>query len=170
MPIQLELGQTFLTILSSRDAINRLVIDNGESYKIHTSNAKVYIIQCRDAHDSGCNFYIRVSLSKKTGVVSIVTLRSCHSCSPQVHFKFREASRVWYLAPHHRAAVSYNRAITTKQIIANERERYGNTISYSAAYRVRASLREEFDGKEEDNFRRMPGLYERIFEADQDAS
>ena len=40
MPIQLELGQTFLTILSARDAINRLVINNSESYKIHTSNAR----------------------------------------------------------------------------------------------------------------------------------
>jgi hypothetical protein len=170
MPIQLELGQTFPAILSARDAINRSVIDNGESYKIHTSNSRVHIIQCRDAHNSSCSFYIRASLSKKTAVVSIVTLRPYHSCSPRVHYKFREASRVWYLAPHHRAAVSYNRIITIKQIIANERERYGNTISYSAAYRVRASLREEFDGKEEDNFRRMPGLYQRIFEADQHAS
>ena len=40
MPIQLELGQTFPTILSARDAINRSVIDNGESYKIHTLNAR----------------------------------------------------------------------------------------------------------------------------------
>ena len=44
MPIQLELGQTFPTILSARDAINRLVIDNSESYKIHTLNARVHII------------------------------------------------------------------------------------------------------------------------------
>lgn len=170
MPVQLELGQTFPTILSARDTINRSVIDNGESYKIHTSNARVHIVQCRDKHNSGCNFYIRASLSNKTGIVSIVTLRSYHSCSPQVHYKFGEASRVWYLAPHHRAAVLHNRSITTKQIVANERERYGNLISYSAAYRVRASLREEFDGKEDDDFRRMPGLYQRIFEADQQAS
>ena len=92
------------------------------------------------------------SLSKKTAIISIITLRSYHSCNPQIHYKFCEASQIWYLAPHHRAAVSHKRIIITKQIIANEREQYGNTISYSAAYRVRASLREEFDGKEEDNF------------------
>lgn len=132
------------------------MIDNGDSYKIHTSNVGVHIIQCRDAGNSSCNFYIRASLSKKTAVVSILTLRSYHSCSPRVHYKFREASRVWHLAPHHRAAVSYHRIIITNQIIANERERYGNTISYPAAYKVRASLREEFDRKEADNFRRMP--------------
>ena len=44
MPIQLELGQTFLTILSARDAINCLVIDNGELYKIYILNTRVYII------------------------------------------------------------------------------------------------------------------------------
>jgi hypothetical protein len=149
---RLELGQTFPTILIARDAINRSVIDNGESYKIHTSNARVYIIQCRDARNSSYSFYIRASLSKKSSVVSIVTLRSSHSCSPQVCYKFCEAFRVWYLALHHCATISYNRIITTKQIIANERERFGNIISYSAAYRVRALLRGEFDGKEEDNF------------------
>jgi len=152
MPIQLKLGQTFPTILSARDAINRLVIDNGKSYKIHTLNAGMHIIQCRNTRNSSCNFYIRASLSKKTAIISIITLRSYHSCNPQIHYKFCEASQIWYLAPHHRAAVSHKRIIITKQIIANEREQYGNTISYSAAYRVRASLREEFDGKEEDNF------------------
>ena len=74
MPIQLELGQTFPTILSARDAINRSVIDNGESYKIYTSNARVHIIQYRDAHNSSYGFYIRASLSKKTIIVFIVTL------------------------------------------------------------------------------------------------
>ena len=44
MSIQLKLGQTFLTILSARDAINRLVIDNNESYKIYILNTRVHII------------------------------------------------------------------------------------------------------------------------------
>ena len=124
MPIRFELGQTFPTILSARDMINRSVMDNGESYKMHTSNARIHIIQCRDARNASCNFYVRASLSKKTAVVSIVTLRSYHSCNPRVYYKFREASRVSHLAPHHRAARSHNHFITTKQIIAVARSEF----------------------------------------------
>jgi hypothetical protein len=94
---RLELGQTFPTILIARDAINRSVIDNGESYKIHTSNARVYIIQCRDARNSSYSFYIRASLSKKSSVVSIVTLRSSHSYSPHAIVGLRSLGKDPYL-------------------------------------------------------------------------
>jgi hypothetical protein len=94
---RLELGQTFPTILIARDAINRSVIDNGESYKIHTSNARVYIIQCRDARNSSYSFYIHASLSKKSSVVSIVTLRSSHSYSPHAIVGSRSLGKDPYL-------------------------------------------------------------------------
>jgi hypothetical protein len=51
--------------------------------------------------------------------------------------------------PHHRASVNSNRDITTAQIQANEKERFGNDISYMAAYRTREKLREEIEGKED---------------------
>jgi hypothetical protein len=57
--------------------------------------------------------------------------------------------------PHHRASINSNRDITTVQIKANEKERFGNDISYMAAYRIREKLREEIEGKEEDNFPRI---------------
>jgi hypothetical protein len=57
--------------------------------------------------------------------------------------------------PHHRASVNSNRDITTVQIKANEKERFGNDISYMAAYRTRDKLIEEIEGKEEDDFPRI---------------
>jgi hypothetical protein len=57
--------------------------------------------------------------------------------------------------PHHRASVNSNRDITTAQIKANEKERFGNDISYMAAYRTREKLREEIEGKEEEDFPRI---------------
>ena len=57
--------------------------------------------------------------------------------------------------PYHRASVNTNRDIITAQIKANEKERFGNDISYMAAYRTREKLREEIEGKEEDDFPRI---------------
>jgi hypothetical protein len=54
--------------------------------------------------------------------------------------------------PYYRASVNANRDITTAQIKANEKERFGNDIGYIAAYRTREKLREEIEGREEDDF------------------
>jgi hypothetical protein len=54
--------------------------------------------------------------------------------------------------PHHRASINTNRDITTAQIKANEKERFGNNIGYMAAYRTREKLQEEIEGREEDDF------------------
>jgi hypothetical protein len=40
----------------------------------------------------------------------------------------------------------------TAQIKANEKERFGNNISYMAAYRTREKLQEDIEGKEEGDF------------------
>jgi hypothetical protein len=57
--------------------------------------------------------------------------------------------------PHHRASVSTNRDITTARIKANEKEQFGNDIGYMAAYRTQEKLREEIEGREEDDFPRI---------------
>jgi hypothetical protein len=87
--------------------------------------------------------YAQAYVRKQKWYLIVVTLQPSYSCGPRVRHKFREALRVWYLVPHYCAAVLLDRAITTKQIIANKRERYNNSISYSAAFKVRVSLREE---------------------------
>ena len=150
----LRTGDLFSTMAEARDLINRSVIDKGESYKIVCSNQKSHVICCRSAKgENGCQFYISASLIKSQDI-RIGTMRP-HSCNPHTHYKFKQLQSIWYLMPHHRASVNSNRDITTAQIKANEKERFGNDISYMAAYRTREKLREEIEGKEEDDFPRI---------------
>ena len=80
----LELGQTFATIQEAREAINRHVLDNGESYKVYKLDSTRHILQCK-SKDENCSFSIRVALLKKKGVA--LTKMSPHSCRPTVYFK-----------------------------------------------------------------------------------
>ena len=145
-------GDLFSTMEEARDLINRSVIDKGESYKVVCSNKKSHVICCRSA-EKGCKFYISASLVKSQDI-RIGTMRP-HSCNPQTHYKFKQSQSTWYLMPHHRTSVNANRDITAAQIKANEKERFGNDISYMAAFRTREKLREEIEGKEEDDFPRI---------------
>jgi hypothetical protein len=144
----------FSTIEEARDFINRTIIDKGESYKVICSNQKSHVLTCRSPKGQGsCQFYISASLLKSQDIRTS-TIRP-HSCNPQAHYKVRQLQSTWYLIPHHRASVNTNRDITTAQIKANEKERFGNDISYMAAYRTRDKLREEIEGREEDDFPRI---------------
>jgi hypothetical protein len=150
----LRTGDLFSTMEEARDLINRSVIDKGESYRVVCSSQRSHVISCRSAKgENGCQFYISASLIKSQDI-RIGTMRP-HSCNPHTHYKFKQLQSIWYLMPHHRASVNSNRDITTAQIKANEKERFGNDISYMAAYRTREKLREEIEGKEEDDFPRI---------------
>jgi len=150
----LHTGDLFSTIEEARDFINRSVIDKGESYKVVCSNKKSHVLCCRGARgENGCKFYISASLIKSQDI-RIGTIRP-HSCNPRIHYKFKQLQSTWYLTHHHRTSVNTNRDITTAQIKASEKERFGNDISYMAAYRTREKLREEIEGKEEDDFPRI---------------
>jgi hypothetical protein len=48
---------TFLTIQEAREAINRHVLDEGESYKVYKSDSHCHIIVCKDAT---CKFKIKL--------------------------------------------------------------------------------------------------------------
>lgn len=147
----LHTGDLFSSMEEARDHINRYVIDKGESYKVICSNKKSHVLGCRSAKGgNSCQFYISAGLIKSQDI-RISTTRT-HSCNPHTHYKFKQLQSTWYVI---RASVSTNRDITTAQIKANEKERFGNDISYMAAYRTREKLREEIEGKEEDDFPRI---------------
>ena len=150
----LHTGDLFSSIEEARDLINRSVLDKRELYKVVCSNKKSHVLCCRGVRgEDGCKFYISASLIKSQDI-RIGTIRP-HSCNPRTHYKFKQLQSTWYLMPHHRASVNANRDITTAQIKATEKERFGNDISYMAAYRTRERLREEIEGKEEDDFPRI---------------
>jgi hypothetical protein len=128
-----------------------------------TSNKRQYSVICR-IQSSGCKFSIRCGFQKDGNAP--VSQMSPHTCNPRTHHKFRQLSSLWYLLPHHRASISYNREISVAQIRANEKEQWANDISYMAAYRTREALRIELDGREEDDFECMNDLGARIQEVD----
>jgi hypothetical protein len=118
-------GDTFSLIGDARDAVQRHVLDDGESFKTTKSDKKRYIIACKD---DKCAFRIRVTNIKKTRPT--VTILEGHSCRPTVHYKNKKAHFVKYLIKHHRAAIIDNPRITAIQIRSSKRLNYNNDISY----------------------------------------
>jgi MULE transposase domain/SWIM zinc finger len=163
--VSLNIGDTFDTIAQAKEAINRFVIDNGESYIKSTSNYREHSIECRHRILKSCSFSIRARYSKKTSLSKITNIRP-HTCNPQTHYKFPQASAMWYLLPHHQASVRFNRAITIGQIKANEWERWSNLISYQQAWRVKQAINTTLDGDESECFKRMAALGDRIKDID----
>jgi hypothetical protein len=131
----LHIGDIFSSVEVARDAINRFILDSGESYYMkETSNKRQYSVTCR-TQSSGCKFSIRCGLQKDGN--ARVSKMSPHTCNPRTHYKFKQLSSLWYLLPHHRASISHNREISVAQIRANEKEQWANDINYMAAYRTR---------------------------------
>jgi hypothetical protein len=141
------LHDTFASIREAREAINRHVLDDGESYRVYKSDSKRHILVCKD---KSCSFEIRVWCTKKTGVT--ITQMKPHTCCPTVHYKNKQASAIWFLKDHHRASVVDNRHITPAQIQSDKRLRFHNNISYLQAYRVKQALLVEIEGHEADCF------------------
>ena len=93
----------FPSLQIAREAINRHVISEGESYKVLKSDKGCYVIICRDYKD--CKFRIRASALRKA---VRVTVFDSHTCSPITYYKFKQASSVWYLKKHHQASILDN--------------------------------------------------------------
>src|SRR6266487_4615219 len=107
----LAIGDKFSNIQEAQDAINRSILDDGESYKVYKSDSKRHILQCKE---KSCTFSIRAAFSKKNGVS--ITKISAHCCRPTVHYKNKQSSSLWFLKEHYHATVLDNRNITAKQI------------------------------------------------------
>ena len=87
-----KIGDQFATIAEARTAITSFVLDRGESYKVLKSEAKRYIIGCKD---TSCKFRIRATRSTKE-VVSVTILVE-HSCSPSTYYSSKQSQSVCYL-------------------------------------------------------------------------
>lgn len=156
-------GDTFSSMEIARDAVQRHVLDDGESYKTIKSDQKRYILLCID---DKCGFRIRVSNVKKSRPT--VTIFEAHTCRPTTYYKNKKAHSVKYLIEHHRTAIIDNPYITATQIQSNERLNYNNDISYKQAYRtIQATLLEMY-GDESTSFAKFPAYRERFIAADLD--
>jgi hypothetical protein len=84
----------------ARDAINRHVLNKGESYKVYKLYSCRHIIICKKV---ACKFRIQASLLKKKGV--IITVLSAYSCSPATYYKNKQSSSLWFLKDYHQASL-----------------------------------------------------------------
>jgi hypothetical protein len=53
----LHIGDAFSSIEAAKDAVDRFILNAGESYIKETSNKRQYSVNCR-ARSSGCKFAI----------------------------------------------------------------------------------------------------------------
>jgi hypothetical protein len=83
----LAIGDRFASIQEAREAINRSILSDGESYRVYRSDSKCYIVQYKE---KSCSFSIRAAFSKKIGVT--ITKISLYCCRPTVHFKNKQSS------------------------------------------------------------------------------
>lgn len=157
----LTVSDQFPAMEDARRAINRHVLDEGESYKVYRSDSRRHIIICKDPV---CKFRIRASLLKKKGVV--ITILIPHSCSPAIHYKNKQSSALWFLKDHHRASLVHDRTLTPAQIQVTERLRFSNTINYRQAHRLKQALLDEIEGNEADCFALFPIYMQRLEDSD----
>ena len=103
----MECGDQFESIQAAKEAINRYVLDNGESFKVKRSDKKQYHIIYKE---HGCGFSIRIATSSKE-VVSITSVMP-HICSPIVYYNNQHTHVVSYLIEHHYTTIIDNHKIT----------------------------------------------------------
>jgi len=110
------LNDTFATIAEAREAINRHVLDDGESYRVYKTDTKRHILLCKD---KSCSFTIRAWRTKKTGVT--ITQLKPYSCCLIVYYNNKQSLALWFLKDYYLASVVDNHDITPAQIQSDER-------------------------------------------------
>ena len=145
------LNDVFSTIEEAKEAINRHILNEGESYKVYKSDSRRYIVVCKD---SVYKFKIRASLLIKKGVVIIIF--TAYSCSPVTYYKNKQSLALWYLKDYHKASLINNRSLTPAQIQATERLRFSNNINYQQAHRLKQVLLDKIDSNKADSFALFP--------------
>ena len=103
----MQCGDQFKTLKAAKEAINRYVLDNGESFRVKKSDKKQYYVICKE---NGCGFGICAAISSKEEVK--ITRVKPHTCSPTIHYNNRRAHLVSYLIEHHYASIIDNCKIT----------------------------------------------------------
>jgi hypothetical protein len=132
----MQIGDQFPSIGAAKHAIKQHTLDDGESFRVLASDKKRYLIAYKKSTETACKFRICVTQSSSKGTTSITVLVP-YSYSPITHYNNRQLHSILYLKDHYCALVIENRWILPKQIIANERLYFRNTINYLQAHRVK---------------------------------
>jgi hypothetical protein len=103
----MQRGDQFKTLKAAKEAINRYILNNGESFRVKKSDKKRYYVICKE---NGCGFGIHAAILSKEEVK--ITRVKPHTCSPAIHYNNRKAHSVSYLIEHRYASIINNCKIT----------------------------------------------------------
>lgn len=145
-PKGLAVGQTFKDMDSAWYTITAAVAAHGQSYKVRTSNVKIWEVICRQREKYNCNFKIRVTNRK--GIIKLITLLP-HQCPPSCHDRWSVPRSVRFLSRHHTEPVRVDRNTKPRAIQTDERINHKNKIGYLQAWRTRKHCRGIIDGDTE---------------------
>lgn len=142
-PKGLAVGQTFKDMDSAWYTITAAVAAHGQSYKVRTSNAKIWEVICRQREKYSCDFKIRITNRK--GIIKLITLEP-HRCPPSCHDGWSVPRSVRFLSHHHIEPVRVDRSTKPRAIQTDERMNHKNKIGYLQAWRTRKHCRGVVDG------------------------
>ena len=165
-PATYKLWDVFFDIETARRQVYTSIIDRHESYKTYKSESKYTILKCRG--DEPCTFRVRIDVEARTGLAK-VTINEPHTCSPAVHENFKEANSQWYLERHMWAQLEENRAISPTVLRSLEKVAHQHPgVPYIQMWRMKKTVLEKLDGKEEEQFAKFPAYCRRFEAADPD--
>jgi hypothetical protein len=150
---------------SAKGAVYDAILDAGESWKIDKSDKKRLHLKCLL---NSCDFRIRVTLSKKSGLPTI-TKYIPHHCPPDTHHNFKPAHSVRYLVSNHGKTIANDRSLKGKNIVGLEKSVFGHdNLPYLQGWRTHQKVFKVRDGDEEDCFALFPEYIRRFKAVDCD--
>ena len=121
MPLELRIGQTFLTQEEGVDHVYRFIVQQHESLKCAGNNNKskqdcFYLTKLTKKY----LFKVRLVLKKKDNTQIVVAYKKhTYPIKTYTSWKYKNSLRV--LVPKHLATITNNRNIKLKQIVSNKR-------------------------------------------------
>jgi hypothetical protein len=159
-----DTGDSFLTMADARLQVKTSLLDHWLSWKVDKADSYRTVLKC--CGNIECDFLVRITASKKTGIVTI-TINHPHSCNPTTHQNFSERNAVWYLERHQAGLVALNRKVTSKDLASVEQSFFhNNMVPYKQFWRMRNQVIDKLDGIKGQTFGRFPAYAERFKEAD----
>jgi len=155
-PETLVVGQTFQDLDAAKAAvysytIRRAVLCTAEGQQT------AFVVWCRGAEEYQCQFRIRINRPK--GKEPILTKLIPHTCPVSVHYQWKAAQSAKWLVlnEYSRRSVARDHDVDIQVIQDNQKNLYGQDISYMAAWRTREALRLAIYGSHKESFRYLPG-------------
>jgi MuDR family transposase len=152
LPDPYVLGTIFKDINQAKDALLLHTVAKGLSYRPKSMDKRKYIVECL-SEEPGCNFRLRFTV--QNGGTAKTTVLIPHTCPPETHFGWKQASSAKYLSLAYRSNADGNSVMDPRKIQAAEAA-HGNRISYMESWRASRSVLKAHASEKVGSVRRDP--------------